>query len=94
MEHYENALLRAKSDGVAVKALVLCNPHNPLGKRIILIAYVYPLTMAGICYTPVVLQALSKLCQTYQIHIISDEVYALFVWHNKAAPHTSFSSLS
>src|SRR4051794_36361553 len=50
--------------------------------------------MAGICYTPEVLQALLNLCQTYQIHIISDEVYALSVWHNKAAPHTpSFTSL-
>ena len=31
-QKYENALLAATREGIAVKALVLCNPHNPLGK--------------------------------------------------------------
>jgi hypothetical protein len=28
---YEEALLRSKGEGVPVKALLLCSPHNPLG---------------------------------------------------------------
>lgn len=30
--YYEKTLQDAKSKGVAVKGLILCNPHNPLGK--------------------------------------------------------------
>lgn len=28
---YERALLKAKQEGITIKALMLCNPHNPLG---------------------------------------------------------------
>lgn len=28
---FEKALLKAKKDGIKVKALLICNPHNPLG---------------------------------------------------------------
>lgn len=31
VEKYEEELLRSKREGVPVKALVLCSPHNPLG---------------------------------------------------------------
>jgi aspartate/methionine/tyrosine aminotransferase len=27
-----------------------------------------------------------RLCQKYSIHLLSDEVYALFVWANSQAP--------
>ena len=27
-----------------------------------------------------------RLCQKYQIHLISDEVYAMSVWHNPEYP--------
>ena len=27
-----------------------------------------------------------KLCQKYQIHLVSDEIYGLSVWENKDAP--------
>ena len=29
---YEKALVEAQNEGVRVKALILCSPHNPLGK--------------------------------------------------------------
>jgi bifunctional pyridoxal-dependent enzyme with beta-cystathionase and maltose regulon repressor activities len=29
---YERALLEAKQEGITIKALMLCNPHNPLGR--------------------------------------------------------------
>lgn len=31
VEKYEEALLRSRREGVPVKALMLCSPHNPLG---------------------------------------------------------------
>jgi bifunctional pyridoxal-dependent enzyme with beta-cystathionase and maltose regulon repressor activities len=31
---YEKALDDAKHRGISVKALLLCNPHNPLGRSI------------------------------------------------------------
>lgn len=32
VEVYEEALANAQAQGIHVKALLLCNPHNPLGK--------------------------------------------------------------
>lgn len=29
---YERTLLEAKQEGITIKALMLCNPHNPLGR--------------------------------------------------------------
>ncbi|KAK2755777.1 putative secondary metabolism biosynthetic enzyme [Arachnomyces sp. PD_36] len=67
---YEEALLRSRQEGVPVKALLLCSPHNPLGR----------------CYPRDVLIELMKLCQKYHIHLISDEIYALSVFENSEAP--------
>jgi aspartate/methionine/tyrosine aminotransferase len=64
---YEQAVLDAKDKGVTVKGLMLCNPHNPLGR----------------CYARDVLLEYLKLCERYQIHFVSDEIYALTVWINK-----------
>ena len=64
---YEATLLEAKRRGVTVKGLMLCNPHNPLGR----------------CYSREVLIDYLKLCQKHKIHLISDEIYALSVWKNK-----------
>ncbi|KAJ5623307.1 secondary metabolism biosynthetic enzyme [Penicillium lividum] len=64
---YEEALLHfQRNSGKKVRALMLCHPHNPLGR----------------CYSHSVLIALMKLCQRYQVHMISDEIYALSVWEN------------
>lgn len=63
---YEEALLKSNENGVKVKALMLCHPHNPLGR----------------CYSKETIIALMKLCQKYCIHLISDEIYALSVFEN------------
>jgi aspartate/methionine/tyrosine aminotransferase len=64
---YEEALLSfQESTGKKVKALMLCHPHNPLGR----------------CYPREVIIQLMQLCQRYQIHLISDEIYALSVFEN------------
>ncbi|KAI9373634.1 pyridoxal phosphate-dependent transferase [Aspergillus egyptiacus] len=67
VKKYEEALLEFQErSGRRVKALMLCHPHNPLGR----------------CYSREVLVELMRLCQKYRIHLISDEIYALSVWEN------------
>ncbi|KAF1985813.1 hypothetical protein K402DRAFT_404935 [Aulographum hederae CBS 113979] len=61
---YEDALLEAKDWNVPIKALLICNPHNPLGA----------------CYSYDALLALVRLAVKYNIHLISDEIYALSVF--------------
>ncbi|KAJ6009317.1 hypothetical protein N7499_005275 [Penicillium canescens] len=64
---YEEAILDfQRRTGKNVKVLMLCHPHNPLGR----------------CYPRDVLVALMRLCQRYQIHFVSDEIYALSVFEN------------
>jgi 1-aminocyclopropane-1-carboxylate synthase len=63
---YEGAILEAQERGVAVRGLTLCNPHNPLGR----------------CYPREALLEYLKLCEKYQMHLISDEIYGLSVWDN------------
>ncbi|CAF3529027.1 unnamed protein product [Fusarium graminearum] len=70
VELYEKTLTDAQDQGIRVKALLLCNPHNPLGR----------------CYTPKVLQAYMRLCQKHSLHLLSDEIYALSVWENDNVP--------
>ncbi|ETI26568.1 hypothetical protein G647_03346 [Cladophialophora carrionii CBS 160.54] len=67
---YEKVLLAAKDRGVHAKALMLCSPHNPLGR----------------CYSRDVLIAYMRLCEKYQIHLVSDEIYAFTTWHNRHDP--------
>ena len=48
------------------KALVITNPHNPLGR----------------CYSRAVLESLARLCAKHEMHLVSDEVFALSVWES------------
>ncbi|KAL6872926.1 PLP-dependent transferase [Trichoderma novae-zelandiae] len=66
VKKYEDRLLEAKANGERVTALLLCHPHNPLGR----------------CYPRPVLIDLLKLCSKYKLHLISDEIYALSVFEN------------
>jgi aspartate/methionine/tyrosine aminotransferase len=61
---YEAAIQSARKQGVAIRGLLLCSPHNPLGQ----------------CYPRHVLTAFLTLCSKYKIHLISDEIYALSTW--------------
>ncbi|KAJ4988881.1 ACC synthase [Stagonosporopsis vannaccii] len=63
---YEAALLASNSAGIRIRALMLCHPHNPLGR----------------CYSRAALTALLRFCAKHRIHLISDEIYALTVWEN------------
>ncbi|CRL25949.1 1-aminocyclopropane-1-carboxylate synthase [Penicillium camemberti] len=75
---YEETFLKARDEsGVTIRALLICNPHNPLGR----------------CYSHETLQALLLFCQKYQIHLISDEVYALSVYGNDSIGFVSVLSI-
>lgn len=75
---YEKALLAAQERGVKIRALLLCHPHNPLGR----------------CYTRDALIAFMKLCQKYKIHLLADEIYALSVYDVPNDPKaTKFQSI-
>jgi len=66
--------------GKTVKAVIFCNPHNPLGR----------------CYPLDTIEGLMRLCQARQMHLISDEIYGLSVWENRIdrnVPFTQFESL-
>jgi aspartate/methionine/tyrosine aminotransferase len=80
IQKYEEKILEIQKAGGRVGALMLCHPHNPLGR----------------CYPRSVLIDLMRLCQKYQIHLISDEIYALSTFANtldsNPAP-TPFSSI-
>ncbi|KAH6695530.1 putative 1-aminocyclopropane-1-carboxylate synthase [Plectosphaerella plurivora] len=70
VQAYEAALEEARCKGIRVRALLLCNPHNPLGR----------------CYTRELLEAYMRFCQKHSLHLISDEIYALSIWENPDAP--------
>ncbi|KAL0064451.1 hypothetical protein AAF712_008615 [Marasmius tenuissimus] len=67
IEKYEEALKKSEKEGVKIRALVLCHPHNPLGR----------------CYSREAIIGLMRFCQKHKIHLLSDEIYALSVWENK-----------
>jgi aspartate/methionine/tyrosine aminotransferase len=54
-----------------VRAVVLTNPHNPLGR----------------CYPPELLEACILFCARRNLHFISDEVYALSTFSSADFPN-------
>ncbi|KAI9658481.1 MAG: hypothetical protein M1831_003919 [Alyxoria varia] len=70
LDHYERALVKSASDGTPIRALMLANPHNPL----------------GICYTQRAVEAYLEFCERHKIHFISDEVYAKSIFPSKDCP--------
>ncbi|MCJ1463842.1 hypothetical protein MMC07_002451 [Pseudocyphellaria aurata] len=74
---YEQALIAAERRGIRIRAILLCHPHNPLGR----------------CYTPQTLVAFMRLCNKYEIHLICDEIYALSVYDVPDAETVKFESI-
>lgn len=74
---YEAGYEAAKARGVDIKALIICNPHNPLGQS-------YPReTLVG----------LMRFCASKRIHLISDEIYALSIYDRDDCPSEKFTSV-
>ena len=74
---YEEAITAATAKGIRIKALILCNPHNPLGK----------------CYTKAALIAFMKLCNEHKIHLLVDEIYAMSVYDVPDPAAVKFTSI-
>ncbi|KAL1859987.1 hypothetical protein Plec18170_001936 [Paecilomyces lecythidis] len=77
---FEAALKDAEQKGVKIRAVLIANPNNPVGR----------------CYPVETLKEICKFCQKHQVHLISDEVYALCVFDTgdpDAVPFNSILSL-
>ncbi|KZZ96079.1 Pyridoxal phosphate-dependent transferase, major domain protein [Moelleriella libera RCEF 2490] len=79
VSRFEDALVKSEAAGTRIRALLIVNPHNPLGR----------------CYPRDTLIALMNFCQSHKIHLISDEIYACSVFDSgeSAAPFTSVLSI-
>ncbi|KAJ5744273.1 hypothetical protein N7533_009143 [Penicillium manginii] len=77
---YEQALIEAEQRGIKIRAVLLVNPHNPVGR----------------CYPSDTLRHIARFCDRKSLHLISDEVYASCVFDSgdpDAVPFTSILSL-
>ena len=76
--HYEMDLedLEQKVLDEHVKLMILCNPHNPVGRG----------------WTREELTALADICLRHHVYVISDEIHGDFVWQgHEQTPYASIS---
>lgn len=76
--HYEMDLedLEQKVLDEHVKLMILCNPHNPVGR----------------VWTREELTALADICLRHHVYVISDEIHGDFVWQgHDQTPYASIS---
>ena len=76
--HYEMDLedLEQKVLDEHVKLMILCNPHNPVGR----------------VWTREELTALADICLRHHVYVISDEIHGDFVWQgHEQTPYVSIS---
>ncbi|OMH80190.1 1-aminocyclopropane-1-carboxylate synthase-like protein 1 [Zancudomyces culisetae] len=65
VKYFEAKVAELKgNDGIAPKMMIVCNPHNPLGR----------------CYPAKVIEALLRFANRHNIYVIMDEIYALSVY--------------
>ncbi|GAB1319554.1 1-aminocyclopropane-1-carboxylate synthase [Madurella fahalii] len=74
----EVALKGAEQRGITVRAVLLTNPHNPLGR----------------CYPVETLKEIASFCGRHGLHLISDEIYAnSFFGNPQAQNRVAFKSV-
>ncbi|WWC61562.1 uncharacterized protein I303_104146 [Kwoniella dejecticola CBS 10117] len=71
LDAFEEAYRVCVAEGREVKAVLLCNPQNPL----------------GLTYPRETLLAYAQFAEKYNLHLISDEIYALSVYDNPNLPN-------
>ncbi|XP_019749830.1 1-aminocyclopropane-1-carboxylate synthase-like protein 1 isoform X3 [Hippocampus comes] len=71
----EEAMQRAKQEGVNIRAIILVNPHNPLAE----------------IYTPNEMLSFLQFAKRNEIHAIIDEVYMLTVFDESVTFHSVLS---
>ncbi|RXN37360.1 1-aminocyclopropane-1-carboxylate synthase 1 [Labeo rohita] len=64
-EKLENSLKEAKKEGLNIKALILLNPHNPLGE----------------VYSSEEMISFLQFAKMHELHVIVDEIYMLSVFN-------------
>jgi 1-aminocyclopropane-1-carboxylate synthase len=69
LDAFEAEHQRLAAAGKRVRAVMLCNPHNPLG-------FNYPRTTV---------RAYAAFCERHNLHLVCDEVYALSQFSNPDA---------
>ncbi|GAA5891126.1 hypothetical protein JCM5296_004900 [Sporobolomyces johnsonii] len=81
LEAYEHKLRECEAKGQKIRAVMLCNPHNPL----------------GFCYPRETLIAYARFCEKHNLHLIVDEIYALSTFEtadtSATQPFTSILSI-
>ncbi|KAK0557186.1 hypothetical protein OC846_000636 [Tilletia horrida] len=71
LDHYEHAITKAKKEGIKVRVLLLCNPHNPTG--------------AILSRTAVI--KLCKFAAKHNLHLVSDEIYSRSIFATAVVPN-------
>lgn len=71
IDRLEDALQESESLGRKIRGVILCNPHNPVGQ----------------CYPREVVLAYARFCEANDLHLLSDEIYALSVFPTKDKPN-------
>ncbi|OHF01883.1 1-aminocyclopropane-1-carboxylate synthase [Colletotrichum orchidophilum] len=64
VDAFEAALRSSNEKGIRIRAVMIVNPNNPLGR----------------CYPRETLVAILRFCERHKIHLVSDEVYGLSVF--------------
>ena len=71
LSHFETALEESTKKDIKIKAVILCNPHNPL----------------GCLYSETTLIEYCKFCEKHDLQLICDEIYALSVFASPDIPY-------
>ncbi|KZO94458.1 PLP-dependent transferase [Calocera viscosa TUFC12733] len=70
---FEAALKQAEADGTPIRAVILCNPHNPLGQ----------------CYPKETILAYARFCEEHDLHLVCDEIFAFSIFPSDDVPNAS-----
>ncbi|KAJ2916902.1 hypothetical protein MD484_g3514, partial [Candolleomyces efflorescens] len=71
LDHFATYLKESEAQGIKIQAVLLCNPQNPYGR----------------CYPLEVLQEYCRFCEKHNLHLISDEIYALSTFSSQDVPN-------
>ncbi|KDQ64900.1 hypothetical protein JAAARDRAFT_188175 [Jaapia argillacea MUCL 33604] len=81
LEAFEVTIQELKAKGIVPRAVIVCHPHNPLGFN----------------YPKETLLAYCRFCEKHDLHLLSDEIYALSQFKNthfeKPVPFVSMLSI-
>jgi aspartate/methionine/tyrosine aminotransferase len=71
LDHFATYLQESEARGTKIQAVLLCNPQNPYGR----------------CYPLEVLAEYCRFCEKHDLHLISDEIYALSTFSSQDVPN-------